>query len=298
MCLFHVAKKIYEKTRVLDAGVAAMVLRHLHELHFARSEAEFRQQLEEVQEVWLKLPELTSFVSYFNTVWLNERTWRWQCYHTPSGFAATNNPVETYNASIKRDVTLRRKLMVGALLDRLLILCRGESVRARAFLDEPAHSDRLVRRTNALARDGLLHECRPDRNSVSFLLGNTTSEAANSIVNVVAVPCARVFDVHERRSNENLPVTAQLGVETARMEVLGMPSTGWEVDVEAQTCPCRVFFKQGSCVHLLYALGNAGGIDASGRETLVYSGPTKRKRTRRVQNAGRPAFNGPALALE
>uniref|UniRef100_H3GH81 MULE transposase domain-containing protein n=1 Tax=Phytophthora ramorum TaxID=164328 RepID=H3GH81_PHYRM len=119
---FHVAKKIYEKTRVLDAGVASMVLRHLHELHFARSEAEFRQQLEEVQEEWLKLPELTSFVSYFNTVWLNEMMWRWQCYHTPSGFAATNNPVETYNASIKRDVTLRRKLKVGALLDRLLML--------------------------------------------------------------------------------------------------------------------------------------------------------------------------------
>jgi hypothetical protein len=231
-------------------------------------------------------------------VWVNERTWRWQCYHTPSGFAATNNPVETYNASIKRDVTLRRKLKVGALLDRLLVLCRGESVRACAFLDEPAHNDRLVRRTNALARDGLLHECRPDRHSVNFLLGNTTPEAASSIVNVVAVPCARVFDVQERRSKDNLPVTAQLGVETARMEVLGMPSTGWEVEVEAQTCPCRVCFKQGTCVHLLYALGTAGGMDASGRETLVYRGPTKRKRTCRIQTAGRPAFNGPALAFE
>jgi len=74
------------------------------------------------------LPELTSFVSYFNTVWLNERTWRKHCYHTPSGFAAANNPVDTYNASMKRDVTLRRKLKVGALLGQLLVICKGESV--------------------------------------------------------------------------------------------------------------------------------------------------------------------------
>ncbi|OWZ12663.1 hypothetical protein PHMEG_00014142 [Phytophthora megakarya] len=33
-----------------------------------------------------------------------------------------------------------------------------------------------------------------------------------------------------------------------------------------------------SCVHLLYALGTVGGVDAAGRDTLVYRGSNKRKR--------------------
>ncbi|GMF48028.1 unnamed protein product [Phytophthora fragariaefolia] len=146
------------------------------------------------------------------------------------GFDATNNPCETYNASLKRDVSLRRKLKVGALVDRLRILCRAESVRALPFLTAPALDGRRIRRANALARAGLLREHRPDRNSIEFLLGNTAEEGTGELINVIALPALRVYDVHEKRSCEDLPVTAQLGVETARMEQLEMPTTGWEVE--------------------------------------------------------------------
>ncbi|RLN66963.1 hypothetical protein BBJ28_00026211 [Nothophytophthora sp. Chile5] len=299
MCLFHVAKKVYEKIRALDAGVGAMVLRHVHELHFSRSESEFYERLAEVQAEWSKWCQLEQFAVYFNAVWLNGRIWRWQCYHTPSGFAATNNPCEAFNASIKRDVTLRRKLKVGALVDRLQILCRAESVRGLPFLTAPAFDDRLVRRTNALVHAGLLRECKPERSSIAYLLGNTGTERQREVVNVVALPGTRVYDVHDRRSREDLPVSAQIGVETARMEHLGMPRTGWQVDVEARTCPCRAFFKGGCCVHLLFALGAVGGVDSFGRETLVYRGPNNRRRSHQSgQTAGRPRRNGPALLPE
>jgi hypothetical protein len=143
---------------------------------------------------------------------------------------------------IKYDITLCRKRKVGALLDRLLVICR-DSVRARALLVEPAPGDRIVRITNLLARAGLLRECRPDHNSATFLLGDTTAATTGSIGNVVAVPPRRVFDVQEQRLKENLPVTAQLVVENARMEVLGMPNSEW--DVVTQMGPSRVLFKQG-----------------------------------------------------
>ncbi|KAE9045088.1 hypothetical protein PR003_g7108 [Phytophthora rubi] len=181
-----------------------MVLRHVHELHFSRNEDEYDVQLAE-------------------------------CFHTPSGFATTNNPCETYNASLKRDVTLRRKLKVGALMDRLLILCQAESVRALPILTAPACDDRLVRRSNALAHAGLLRECRPCHNSVAFLLGNTADEEIRKITNVIALPAPKIYDVHEKRSREDLPVTARLGVESARMEHLDMPLTGWEVDLAARS---------------------------------------------------------------
>ncbi|OWY95557.1 hypothetical protein PHMEG_00034409, partial [Phytophthora megakarya] len=49
---------------------------------------------------------LTGFKSYFNNVWVLSESWRWQCFHTPSGYATTNNPVEQFNRLIKRDYTL------------------------------------------------------------------------------------------------------------------------------------------------------------------------------------------------
>ncbi|OWZ12662.1 hypothetical protein PHMEG_00014141 [Phytophthora megakarya] len=228
MCYFHVAKKIYEKTRAFDIGIAAMVMRDLHEMHFSRCDSEFQER-----------KELRRFVTYFRTVWLNDRVWRWQCYHTLAGYATTNNPCETYNATIKRDVTLRRKLKVGALIDQLLVLCRGESVRARAFALEPGVDDRMVRRANAMARAGVLREYKPERNTIEFLL-SSDSKAASHIVNVLASPAIHVYNVHDRRSREDLPVSAQLGSETARMELLGMPATGWAVDIESRLCPCRL----------------------------------------------------------
>ncbi|ETP48170.1 hypothetical protein F442_06057 [Phytophthora nicotianae P10297] len=172
MCYFHVAKKIYGKTRSFDTNVAAMVMRDLHELHFSRSDSEFQERKAEVLGKWEGYTQLRKFVSYFRSVWLNARVWRWQCYHTVSGFATTDNPCEAYNATIKRDVTLRRKLKVGALIDQLLILCRGESVRARAFAQSPGVDDRMVRRARALARAGLLREFTPERTSIAFLLGS------------------------------------------------------------------------------------------------------------------------------
>ncbi|KAF1777919.1 hypothetical protein JG687_00019037 [Phytophthora cactorum] len=36
-----------------------------------------------------------------NMWFLNPRFSRWQAYHTPSGYAATNNPLETYHHTLK-----------------------------------------------------------------------------------------------------------------------------------------------------------------------------------------------------
>ncbi|OWZ24571.1 hypothetical protein PHMEG_000395 [Phytophthora megakarya] len=93
------------------------VMTDLHNLHCTVNETEFLQKLADIQERWAKVHELKQFTSYFSSVWLNQRVWRWQCFHTSRGFATTNNPREFYNAAIKRDVTLRRKLKIGILLD-------------------------------------------------------------------------------------------------------------------------------------------------------------------------------------
>uniref|UniRef100_H3GJD5 SWIM-type domain-containing protein n=1 Tax=Phytophthora ramorum TaxID=164328 RepID=H3GJD5_PHYRM len=278
MCFFHVAKKVYEKTRCLDSSVAAMVLRHLHELHFTSTETEFNKKLAEVKAEWSNWVQLVGFRAYIEKVWLNEKT---------------------FIAAIKRDVTMRRRFKVGTLVDQLMILCGGESVRAKPIATTTTFSDRLARRAKALTRDGLLYEKVFQRGRITSLLADAPSRTTTNSIRVMALPATRVFDVLERRSRENLPATAQLNSETARMDRLDMPPCGWEVDTEARTCPCRFNMKHGSCVHLLFALGAVGSIDATGRETLFYRGTNKRKRAQaRTQPAGRPRANGHALHME
>ncbi|KAG3168547.1 hypothetical protein C6341_g11269 [Phytophthora cactorum] len=91
----YVAKMVFEKTRSMVAASAASVMADIHDLHFTTSEAAFHEKLAEVQERWAKSKDLSVFSKYFSKVWLNQRFWRWQCFHTPCGYATTNNPCET-----------------------------------------------------------------------------------------------------------------------------------------------------------------------------------------------------------
>lgn len=200
---------------------------------------------------------------------------------------------------IKRDVTVHRKLKMGLLLDRLLDWCRLESARATQFATTTVADVRLQRRAREMERQDLLTEYVFNRHIVAFMLGDTPQEAASpDIVFVRAVPASRPYDADQRRRHEDLPASVQLGLHTARMKTMGMPSTGWEVKVRELSCSCRFHKKFLCCTHVLFALNTRGHIDLFGRERLVYRGTTKNRRVNAGrQGAGRPPSNEPALAI-
>ncbi|POM69536.1 Hypothetical protein PHPALM_14173 [Phytophthora palmivora] len=187
------------------------------------------------------------------------------CFHTPCGFATTNNPCETFNAATKRDATMHRKLKIGALIPQLLTLCESESMMARPFATACAPNAKLVRRVRAMSRANLL--------SLRVLLDET-----------------------RRRLLEDLPVSAQLNKLTANMETAGMPTLGWAISMKDESCPCNFWIKYGSCIHVLYAKTIRGTNDAKGRETLVNRSASTRKGA--TTRTGRPKKNGHALDIE
>ncbi|KUF85977.1 hypothetical protein AM587_10005920 [Phytophthora nicotianae] len=82
----------------------------------------------------------------------------------------------------------------------------------------------------------------------------------------------RTYNEDLCRRNEDPPVSAQLGLNIARMESMDMPSTGWKVDDRLMACPCRFFEKFTCCTHILFAQNTRGHIDllvASGWCTVV-----------------------------
>jgi hypothetical protein len=60
--------------------------------------------------------KLKKFTSYFLKQWVLSPFKNWQLYSTPIGYATTNNPIEQYNAIIKKFFTQRMKLNIISML--------------------------------------------------------------------------------------------------------------------------------------------------------------------------------------
>ncbi|KAE9269434.1 hypothetical protein PR003_g31147 [Phytophthora rubi] len=66
MCYFHVAAKVYERTRHLPTETGHLVMRGLQDMHFARDEAHYLETKEKVLSKWGKKLELATFIKYFS----------------------------------------------------------------------------------------------------------------------------------------------------------------------------------------------------------------------------------------
>ncbi|EGZ29309.1 hypothetical protein PHYSODRAFT_418632, partial [Phytophthora sojae] len=102
MCFFHVLYNVRKRTRQLDDAAGAMVYKGIIAMHFSASLMEFYQIRDTILAQWRKVRVLQDFANYFEKQWILSRYWRWQAFHTPPGYATTNNPCETFNASVKR----------------------------------------------------------------------------------------------------------------------------------------------------------------------------------------------------
>ncbi|KAE9353247.1 hypothetical protein PF008_g5092 [Phytophthora fragariae] len=132
-------------------------------MHFARSHSEFVAMRKDFWKRLRDVRELTGFAQYINGLWLTGRYSTYQLYWTPTGFASTNNPVETFNAVLKRDYTLRRRLKMGALLQELSNGCKDKSASERFFSLEVVPAQTLIRRVSEMIREKLLYESGRDQ---------------------------------------------------------------------------------------------------------------------------------------
>ena len=75
----------------------------------------------------LKVPNLKSFHDYFQKQWIKSKFNKWAVFHTPSGFTTTNNPIESYNKSIKCYFTNNLKLNLLPAFEMFKTLIYDES---------------------------------------------------------------------------------------------------------------------------------------------------------------------------
>ncbi|KAE9046903.1 hypothetical protein PR003_g1241 [Phytophthora rubi] len=156
MCFFHVMKHIRGRVKLLFSVAQARVLTEVYDLHFARSQANYLEMLRAVWRRWMIDPTLIPFVQYFNGQWITGHFNSWHVFVTASGFASTNNPAEMFNALLKRDYTLRRRLKMDTLLRELSACYQDQPSTTRAFEFAVCPAPTLARRVSEMVREQLL----------------------------------------------------------------------------------------------------------------------------------------------
>ncbi|EGZ06821.1 hypothetical protein PHYSODRAFT_530947, partial [Phytophthora sojae] len=143
MFFFHVLYHVRKRTRQLDNFAGAMVYRCIISMHYARSLLEYYRIRDSILAQWRNVFVLRSFADYFEKQWLNSEYWRWNSFHTPIGYAATNNPCETVNASVKRHV-MRKMFDTSRLLRKLTVRSGNDCGRASSGRGLTALSLRVI----------------------------------------------------------------------------------------------------------------------------------------------------------
>jgi len=114
MCYFHLKYNIRKRKSSLGKYYNK-IMKHITVLHNCQNPIEFRKKLKLIIDKW-KSWKLTKFSAYFLKQWVFSPFKNWQLYSTPVGYATTNNPIEQYNAIIKKFFTNRLKLNIVAML--------------------------------------------------------------------------------------------------------------------------------------------------------------------------------------
>jgi hypothetical protein len=106
MCWFHVMQNVWKPAQAMKVPHAesAVVFADMYDLHYA-SEDEFHDLKGQVLAKWLTYSQGTparKLTDHITKWWItNFRFNRWQAFRTPSGYAATNNPLEQYHKLLK-----------------------------------------------------------------------------------------------------------------------------------------------------------------------------------------------------
>ncbi|OWY94036.1 hypothetical protein PHMEG_00036355 [Phytophthora megakarya] len=118
---FHVLYNVKKRTRQLDDYAGAMAYKGIIAMHYAGNLLEYYRIRNTILAQRRNVSVLRSFADYFEKQWINSQYWRWQSFHTPIGYAATNNPCETFNASVKMHV-MRKRFDTTRLMRKIIVI--------------------------------------------------------------------------------------------------------------------------------------------------------------------------------
>ncbi|CAF1023365.1 unnamed protein product [Brachionus calyciflorus] len=125
-------------------------------LHNSTCAGSYQLDLKMILNKWKKDPTLKDFHDYFNKQLVKSVFNRWQIYLTPSGFANTNSPIESFNNSIKEHFTKRLKYHIISALEVFVDLVHYESDNKKQFELQGKVYKHMIEDANHLLKKGKL----------------------------------------------------------------------------------------------------------------------------------------------
>jgi hypothetical protein len=104
-CYFHVIKNVLEWLKHKPEEQYLDILNDINNIHFSMSSTEF---INKAYKKWTR-QGFEEFKQYFLRNWIHSNFCKWQVFHTKTGYASTNNPVENFNGDIKKTYTQRKR---------------------------------------------------------------------------------------------------------------------------------------------------------------------------------------------
>jgi len=112
MCFFHVMKNVKANCeKPLTPGQYIKFKHDVGLLHYSVSQADFEENVGKFKDAWDNKGTKNVF-KYMDEQWFTGRWSVWQVFCNPPGWVNTNSNIESFNATIKRDHSLRRRYSV------------------------------------------------------------------------------------------------------------------------------------------------------------------------------------------
>ncbi|GMF17461.1 unnamed protein product [Phytophthora fragariaefolia] len=174
--------------------------------------------------------------------WVNTpRFCNWQDFHTPRGYASSNNPLEQYHRRLKLECDDGKHTPdeLITILDRARLAFLNRNV---AFCTSPKAPERLVALYRLLSRRKCItiERLPPVGTLDAGLYG-----AQHIPMNLTAT---------ERKLLKNSVKSAN----ARQKQTEGMLATGWVVDTRSKACSCLYYEKHRTCCHLIAGCVHAG----------------------------------------
>ena len=153
MCYFHVKENIKKNRNLVSSDILEEIMDDITSIHMSINEKEYEINKLNFKTKYSKYTEIYSYIEkqWFNVTFKGDFT-KWQIFRNPPGFANTNSNIESFNATIKRDFTGRKKLKINSALQKLDQIIHYYSNDSIIFMLQPIASKKMVQIANRLVK--------------------------------------------------------------------------------------------------------------------------------------------------
>ncbi|RNA36561.1 hypothetical protein BpHYR1_025820 [Brachionus plicatilis] len=157
MCYFHVIFNCRKEYGKLNKELAVQCKKFLRKMHYSIDLKDMERNFREFKE--FSKENCQDFYFYVKNQWLTGPFKRWQIFNRPEGFACTNSPIESFNRSIKRTFTKRKRMFVLDFVQVLLRIARYNSIKNSTFHTKPVPSSKAKLAGVKYSKKGYFKKC-------------------------------------------------------------------------------------------------------------------------------------------